>query len=39
MRQKLFFSIYDGLLGRHINIAGSKVGKLENALFSKEIFC
>ena len=32
---KLFFSICDGLFGRHINVARSKLGKLERTIFSK----
>ena len=31
---KLFFSICDGPLGRHINFTRSKLGKLERAVFS-----
>ena len=32
---KIIFSICDGLLGRHINVAWSKLGNLKTAIFSK----
>ena len=33
---KLFFSICDGLLCRHINVTQSKLGELGKAIFSKQ---